>query len=243
MDRIAPSRRPEGPNAGTQRWRQLLFLHWTLPVEEVRRLVPASLELDLWNGEAYVGVVPFKMERVRPRLLPEPLALDFLETNLRTYVHRDGVPGVYFFSLEAASRLAVAVARLTFGLPYWFARMQLDRDDAGNFTYDTVREKKPARHRARYRTGAELEKGPLEAFLIERYALYVERRGKLQRAYVNHTPYPLRSVEVLEVEDGLIAAAGMSQPSASPRHACFSDGVDVEVFAPRDVDQPAPKVA
>jgi uncharacterized protein len=235
MDRIAPGRRPEGPNAGTQNWRRLLFLHWTVPVEQLRALVPASLELDLWQGEAYVGVVPFKMEKVRPRIVPEAMALDFLETNVRTYVQAGGVPGVYFFSLEAASRLAVTAARLTFGLPYYFARMSLDDDGAGNFTYDTVREKSEARHHVTYRVGEAMDKGPLEAFLVERYVLYVERKGRLQRAQVSHLPYPLRGAEVVEVQDGLMSAAGLPAPDGGPRHVCFSDGVDVEVFAPRDL--------
>src|SRR5262249_2174118 len=145
MDRIAPSRRPQGANAGTQRWRELLFEHWTAPMEAVRALVPPSLELDLHRGEAWIGVVPFRMEKVRPAARPARLALNFFETNVRTYVHKDGVPGVYFFSLEAASRLAVAAARLTFGLPYHHARMSMS-EAGGFFTYDTVRQKGEAVH-------------------------------------------------------------------------------------------------
>ena len=234
MDRIAPSRRPEGPNAGTQSWKQLLFEHWTLPVESVRALVPPSLELDLFQGEAWVGVVPFKMEKVRPSILPELLALDFLETNLRTYVYAGGVPGVYFFSLEAASRLAVAAARLTFSLPYYFAKMNFVEDDAGNSTYDTVRENGGASHHVKYHVAGPMEKLELEQFLVERYVLFVERESKLKRARVNHTPYPLRSVQLLEVQDGLMSAAGLAAPPGPPRHVCFSDGVDVEVFALED---------
>jgi uncharacterized protein YqjF (DUF2071 family) len=234
MDRISQRQRPEGPNGGTQNWRRLLFMHWTVPVEELRKVVPASLELDLWQGEAYVGVVPFMMERVRPSYVPEAMALDFLETNVRTYVYKDGVPGVYFLSLEAASRLAVAAARLTFGLPYWYAQMKLDEDADGNFTYDTVRQSGGARLHLRYRPGGTLEKGALEDFLVERYVLYVERHGRMQRAQVHHVPYPLRGAEVMEVSDTLMTAGGLSEPPGPPRHICFSDGVDVEVFAPRD---------
>src|SRR6185436_9693580 len=104
IDRAHPER-PAGKNGGEQRWRQLLFLHWTVPADAMRARVPAGLELDLWEGRAFVGVVPFAMLGVRPSWLPRFAALDFLETNVRTYVVRDGVPGVYFFSLEAASRL------------------------------------------------------------------------------------------------------------------------------------------
>jgi uncharacterized protein YqjF (DUF2071 family) len=233
MDRIAPSRRPEGPNAGTQSWKQLLFEHWNAPIEAVRALVPPSLELDLHQGQAWVGVVPFKMEKVRPALLPAKLALDFLEANLRTYVHANGVPGVYFFSLEAASRLAVAAARLTFRLPYFYARMTMSEED-GNFTYGTVREKDGAAHHVKYRVGGPMKKLELEQFLVERYVLFVEREGRLKRARVNHVPYPLRSAEVVQVEDGLMSAAGLPAPEGLPRHACFCDGVDVEVFSLED---------
>src|SRR4051794_21808452 len=101
LDREAPRRRPEGPSAGTQRWRELLFLHWSFEPDVVRPLVPASFELDLWQGRAWVGLIPFRMEATRPSWLPKRAGIDFLETNLRTYVHRRGEPGIYFFSLEA----------------------------------------------------------------------------------------------------------------------------------------------
>jgi uncharacterized protein YqjF (DUF2071 family) len=218
-------------NAGTQSWRKLLFLHWTIPVDVLRALVPAELELDLFAGEAFVGVVPFAMERVRPWWLPRVAALDFLETNVRTYVTRNGQRGVYFFSLEAASRLAVAAARATFGLPYWYARMSMRGQD--EITYETVRAKGGARHFVRYRIGAVMQKGDLEEFLVERYVLFVKRGGKMLSARVKHVPYPLRSAELIEAHDELIAAAGM-QVEGAPRHVCFSDGVDVEVFAPTE---------
>ena len=139
MDRVTPTRRPEGENAGTQRWRDLLFMHWPVPVELVRPLVPKRLSLDLFEGQLYVGLVPFAMHEVAPSWLPGALAFDFLECNLRTYVHLDGEePGVWFFSLEAASWLAVQAARAGWGLPYHHAAMTsvLDR---GHRVYETVR--------------------------------------------------------------------------------------------------------
>src|ERR1700733_12378829 len=98
IDRIAPTRRPDQRVAGYQRWRSLLFLHWAIPVDLLRPLVPTQLALDLHNGSAYVGVVPFAMEGVRPRWCPEICALNFLETNVRTYVLCNDKPGVFFFS-------------------------------------------------------------------------------------------------------------------------------------------------
>jgi uncharacterized protein YqjF (DUF2071 family) len=213
---------------GTQNWRKLLFLHWTLPVERVREHVPAGLELDLWKGEAFVGVIPFVMEDVRPRFIPKLLAMQFLETNVRTYVRRNGEPGVYFFSLEAASRLAVIAARASFGLPYHYARMSLH-----DGTYQTVRERGGARLKVTYRVGGAMQKGALEHFLVERYLLFVKRGEKILRAQVQHVPYPLQSAAVLSVEDSLVAAAGLPAIEGAPRHVCFSPGVDVEVFVPR----------
>jgi len=121
IDRLAPARRPQRPVWGWQSWRQLLFMHWPVELQALRDAVPSSFELDLHEGVAYVGVVPFAMQGVRPRFVPQAAALDFLETNVRTYVLRDGEPGVYFFSLEAASRLAVGAARAAFALPYHHA--------------------------------------------------------------------------------------------------------------------------
>jgi uncharacterized protein YqjF (DUF2071 family) len=136
IDRLAPSRRPERPVVMYQSWRSLLFLHWEFPPEQVRPLVPAGLDLDLFEGRAYVGLVPFTMKGVRPVVLPPvPGTGAFHETNVRTYVHRDGRdPAVYFFSLDAASALAVIGARALFSLPYHHARMRLDRDPDGTLT-------------------------------------------------------------------------------------------------------------
>jgi len=133
IDRLAPTRRPEGKAAGFQKWRNLLFVHYALDAEIVRALVPPSLELDLWEGQAHVGLVPFEMKDIRSAWMPRPSALNFLETNVRTYVHKNGEPGVFFFSLEASSWLAVQVARTGWGLPYFHATMSTD----GQGTYCT----------------------------------------------------------------------------------------------------------
>jgi uncharacterized protein YqjF (DUF2071 family) len=236
IDRARPPR-PPGRADGAQRWRRLLFLHWPVPVAALRPLVPAALELDLVDGVAYVGVVPFAMLDVRPRWLPRFAAFDFLETNVRTYVRAGATPGVFFFSLEAESRLAVLAARASFGLPYHHARMRLDEAD-GVTDYETRRTggRRPRLH-VRYRAGAPAapsEPATLQHFLVERYHLFVERGGRLQRGQVFHEPYPVASAEVLAVEDELVAAAGLPPPGAAPAPlACYSPGVDVEVFGLR----------
>jgi uncharacterized protein YqjF (DUF2071 family) len=239
LDRVAPTRRPPGRAAGHQQWRKLLFLHWAVPVDAVRACVPRTVALDLWEGQALVGVVPFEMRRIRPSWLPGPLGLDFLETNVRTYVHVGGEPGVHFFSLEASSRLAVAVARATFGLPYHHAQMTLRDDPGGEVTYRSRRRGTAGpRLEVRCRPGAPLPPsapGTLQHFLIERYLLFVERSGLLHRAQVHHAPYPVHQVDVRSVEDELVAAAGLPTVNGPPLHAHWSPGVDVEVFAPAQV--------
>jgi len=111
---------------GYQRWRNLLFIHWPVPAAALRRLVPRQLDLDLYDGQAYLSLVPFLVAESRPRGIPRALATRFLETNLRTYVRAaDGEAGIYFFSLDASSLLAVSAARLLYGLPYFPAVMSV----------------------------------------------------------------------------------------------------------------------
>lgn len=220
--------------AGQQSWRDLLFLHWSFDPEVVRRLVPASLELDLYEGRAWVGLVPFAMEGVRPSWAPSALGFDFLETNVRTYVYAGGDPGVYFFSLEAASWIAVAAARAQWSLPYYHAAMRMLKDE-DHVRYETRRRRGDARMLVDYTIGEDL--GPsapdtFEHFLLERYYLFVEHRGALYQGQVHHPPYPARRATVNELDDSLIAAAGLPAAEAPPEVAHFSEGVDVEVFGP-----------
>ncbi len=233
IDRIAPTRRPNARPTGEQRWRQLFFLHWTYDADVVAALVPPGMTLDLWEGRAYVGLVPFLMEGVRPSWLPRTFAMDFLETNLRTYVTVDGEPGVLFFSLEASSWLAVKAARLGWGLPYFFADMESARDG------DRVRYRSSRRG-----AGADLvldasmgealgpsAPGTLEHFLLERYLLFTAWRGRTYRGQVHHAAYPAQRATVHEVRTTLLEAAGLP-PATGPVLAHYASGVDVEVFGP-----------
>lgn len=239
MDRIAPTRRPVGNNAGTQKWRKLLFIHWPVPVDALRPLLPERLSIDTYDEVAYVGIVPFEMHDVAPSWLPNALAFNFLETNLRTYVHLDGEgPGVWFFSLEAASRLAVQAARTGWGLPYHYAHMEL-KEDGHEFVYESIRHAAPSpRLMVRYRVGDFLgpsEPGTLQHWLLERYLLYSVKDDQLQLGQVYHTPYPAHAATVSEAEDELCVAAGLPQPQGLPPLAHYAPGVDVEVFAVRPV--------
>ena len=234
IDRVGPTRRPGGRAVGHQHWRALLFLHWPIPIEVLRPLVPPRLQLDTFDGVAYVGLVPFAMRRVRPWWMPERLAFDFLETNVRTYVHVDGQdPGVYFFSLDASSRVAVAVARRQFGLPYHDARMRLTRD-GDEITYACRRlSASSPRSFVRAVPGEHLgpsAPGTLEHFLLERYVLHVEGLGGLMQGRVHHAPYPAQRARVLEIGDELVAAAGLPRPAMPPPLVHFAASVNVEIF-------------
>src|SRR5579883_2963608 len=127
---------PDGPWVMTQIWHELLFAHWPLAPASLRPLIPSLLDLDTFEGEAWLGVVPFRMSHVRPRGIPPIEGLSsFPELNVRTYVSARGLPGVYFFSLDAGNPVAVAIARSLFHLPYFNARMQCEQvDDAIHYT-------------------------------------------------------------------------------------------------------------
>jgi len=203
----------------------------------MRRVVPPELSLDLYEGVAYVGVVPFVMKDVRPRWLPRRFSFSFLETNVRTYVHDGKRAGVYFFSLDASSRLAVCAARLGWSLPYYFADMQIE-EDSDKVLYKTRRTKSAATLSVQYEIRESMgtsQPDTLEHFLLERYLLFTKRRDKIVVGQVHHTPYPVHAVDVHELEDKLVAAAGLPSCDTPPAFAHYSPGVDVEVFGLKEV--------
>jgi uncharacterized protein len=206
-----------------------------LPVDAVRAVVPASLELDTWDGLAWVGLVPFRMQEIRAAWMPRATGLNFLETNLRTYVHHRGQPGVFFFSLEASSWIAVRAARIGWGLPYFFAQMQSRRDGA-RLEYSSVRSRAgSARLDVKWELGEVLgpsRPGSLEFFLLERYLLYAERGGRLKQGQVHHPPYPAQRATLSHLDEGLLGASGIARPPGSPAAVHCAEGVDVEVFGP-----------
>ena len=244
IDRIAPTLRPDERPVMYQRWRQLLFLHWELPVEVLAPLLPAGLSLDTFEGRAWVGLVPFSMQGVRPRGLPAVRFLsDFHETNVRTYVHFQGKdPGVWFFSLEAANAIAVRLARAWFKLPYHYARMDLTGGPEGApLAYRSERRwppPVPARSAVRCTprgSAAPSTPGTLQHFLVERYFLYSQAHGQLYRGQVHHAPYQVREADVEGLDETLLAASGLPRPDTAPS-VLFSEGVDVDVFRLRRVE-------
>jgi uncharacterized protein YqjF (DUF2071 family) len=224
------------PAIAFQRWRDLLFVHWRVPPPALRRLVPTSLTLDLHDRAAWVTLIPFEVAESRPIAWPRRLAHGFLEVNLRTYVlGPDGQPGVYFWSLEASSAVAVAGARLVYGLPYFPARMAMQRS-GGHVRYDSERRiGPPAEIHVDWTAGDAVgtaAAGSIDHFLVERYTLYATRAGAIVRARVHHHPYPLCGATIGHLSETLLRAAGIPAPTESPLvHS--SPGVDVDIFAPR----------
>jgi len=238
-ERVAQRERPSGRPAGFQRWRDLAFLHWRVDAAAIAELLPEGLEVDTWEGQAWVGVVPFAMLDVSPWWSPSvPGISNFLELNVRTYVHRAGrAPGVWFFSLDAAKAIAVLLARTGWDLPYHFAGMELARE-GDEVRYASTRRypgPTPATLELRYRIGeaiGEAEPGTFEHFLAERYVLYAQGGKGMRIGRVHHHPYPLHRAEVLALEESMVVAARMPAPIGTP-HILYSPGVgvDVDVFA------------
>jgi uncharacterized protein YqjF (DUF2071 family) len=231
--RLACRVKPPGWPVMRQRWSRILFLHWRVDPAPLRAQLPPGLHLDLHEGAAWLGIVPFFMERVRPALFPAVPGLSwFLELNVRTYVHDErGVPGVWFFSLDCNQPIAVGLARGLFHLPYRQAAMRCTSH--GSSTYYECR-RKGAADFARYdyrpagpaRTAAP---GSLDFFLAERYLLYSSSRDGLFTGRVHHAPYALAPAAV-DAWSALPAAwDGLPVPAGPPESALWVEQVDVAV--------------
>ncbi len=227
-----------------QKWRRLLFLHWEIEPQIIRDTLPPGLEVDTFEGRAYVGVVPFFMRDIRPRFCPTvPGISHFLELNVRTYVHDErGRPGVWFYSLDANQSLAVLLARRFFFLPYFNSKMSASVQNEV-VTYASWRHGSEQKHLSSYiYSGTESiplpEPGSLEFFLIERYLLfaYQEKRRRLYSGRVYHKPYSLLQAEVESYSSSPMELAGFAAPMRPPDHAIFSPGVDVDIFGIQAVD-------
>ena len=214
---------PASPWIMTQTWNDLLFAHWPVSVETLRSMIPSGFELDTFDNEAWVGVVPFHMTNVTPRGVPAlPWVSAFPELNVRTYVNVHGTPGVYFFSLDAGNPIAVGAARTLFHLPYYSASMAV-REQGGHVEYTSRRTSSHApcaEFAARYRPIGPAnppEPGTLEHFLTERYCLFTVDSGfHALRVDIHHPPWPLQPAEAVIDTNTMAEAAKIPLPSIAP---------------------------
>jgi uncharacterized protein len=230
-----------GPWVMAQTWHDLLFAHWPVPIAALRSQIPVSLEIDTFDGVAWLAVIPFRMSGVRVRSTPAvPWLSDFPELNVRTYVKRDGKPGVWFFSLDAANAVAVQIARRWFHLPYFRATMQI-QEHGEWFEYSSIRNHRGAPQAtltAKYRPIALPQSpacGTLEHFLTERYCLYTTNAsGRLIRGEIHHAPWPLQLAEAEFAENTMTIASGIALPHSRPL-LHFASRQDVIVWPPKQV--------
>jgi uncharacterized protein len=208
--------------AVAMRWHDLLFAHWPVKVEVLRPLIPPALEVDTLDGWAWIGLVPFRMTGVLPRPLPAACGFAFPELNVRTYVRGGGKSGVWFFSLDAASRVAVRIARSWYRLPYYDAAMNVEDVD-GNIKYTSRRTHRgapPAELQIEYRPSGEVfhaQPGTIEHWLIERYCLFsAGRGGHAGCGDIHHVPWPLQTAEAEIHRNTMLEALGISTPREKP---------------------------
>lgn len=216
------------------RWHDLLFAHWPVRARALESLLPSGLALDTFDGEAWVGVVPFRMSGVRPRVVPALPGLSaFPELNVRTYVTLDDRPGVWFFSLDVTKRLARDVARWRFHLPYRLARMKVEADGE-RVRYASDCREAQGELAIEYRPTAPArtaEPGSLDAWLTERYCLYsADRRGRLFRGEILHAPWPLCPAEAEIRANTMATGHGIALPQVEPR-LLFARELDVVAWS------------
>lgn len=219
-----------------QQWKDLAYLHWRYDPIVVQSLLPKGLSVDTFDGSAWVGLIPFSMRDVGLARGPSvPYLGSFAEVNVRTYVHVDNKPGVYFFSLDVDRLLPALVARMSYRIPYCWGFTSHNRE--GSVLRTDVNRKWP--HKVAH-SGIEVEiEGPVEAddldvFLTARWGLYSKSLRGLRYAPVDHEPWPLQSAKAISYDSVLVEAAGFPKPEGEP-HTRFSDGVHVRIGTPQKV--------
>ncbi|MFC2947012.1 YqjF family protein [Virgibacillus sediminis] len=203
--RVSPF--PHGPWMITQKWDHLLFMHLPVSPEDIRSHIPDQMELDTYDGEAWVSIIPFKISDMRMRMLPSfPYIKRFLELNVRTYVKRNGIPGIYFFSLDASKILPVLGARAG-TLPYFFANMSMKRKGEW-FHYQSKRHgSRDAAFKGKYRPSSEIfrpEKGTIDNWLLERYYLWTQVKNSVFSIGIHHRPWEVTDAEAVIEKQGLL---------------------------------------
>ena len=225
----------------SMRWEDLLFAHWDVEPDVVDARLPDALDVDTYDGRAWLGVVPFVMRNIRPRFAPRCVGLDFAELNLRTYVRLNDEPGVYFFSLDADDALGVAGARLTYDLPYYRAKTDVETTGAGDDRRVRFRSSRAhpravsAEFDATYRPTGDAfvaGRGSLAEFLTERYSFFVAGGDRVVRGDISHPRWRLRDATAEFRTNTVFGANGFDTPDGDP-HLLYGEGIDVTASVPR----------
>jgi uncharacterized protein YqjF (DUF2071 family) len=230
---------PDGPWIARQTWCDLMFAHWRVGRDVLREHVPSFLEIDAFDGEAWLGLTPFRVTDSTLRGVPAiPWLSSYNELNVRTYVRYDGIPGIYFFSLDADSSLAVAGATAVFHLPYYLAQMEMEEDDDYlKFESRRLSAEEP-QFRAEYGpVGAWFEprSGTLVHWLVERYCLYtLDSENRAYRTEIHHLPWRLQRADAQIPVNTMVTAAGLRLPSMAPL-VHFSRRQDTLIWAPHEL--------
>ena len=231
-----PFAMPEEKCTLYQNWIHLTFMHWEVDAVKLEPYLPEGVEVDFFEGRAYVGVIPFTMEKVRPRMLPwVPFVSTFGEFNIRTYVVKDGIPGVLFLTLDAQSRITCFHAPRSYGLPYRHAKAVVKVVDDRTYSWNSVRSNGGESLIGTARSSGEVlqaKPGSLEYFLFERYSLYTSHKGRAHRAYTHHLPWNFTVAEAQVEVNSLLESynLGIEDPLA-PEHIHMSSGVEVSTWS------------
>lgn len=239
---LAMRTRPPGNPVMHQRWEDLLFLHWPIDPQLLRPLIPDPLEIDTFDGKAWIGITPFHLEDVRPSMLPAfPGLRAFDELNVRTYVTHGGAPGIWFFSLDASKLISAVAARIFFMLPYYRAGIRFARE-GDHFDFQLRRTGQArAQFHCSWTVGQRLQAPDLESlafFLVERYCCYAVEGRSLYQTRIYHHPWILDEAQVESFASGMCSVLGLPEPAADPLPH-FSRSLDVEVWAPVPVARSA----
>ena len=220
-----------------QDWNDLFFFHWKYPADVIQKFLPVGLYVDTYQDEAYVGIIPFHISNFKPYIFPEFIrGMKLKELNVRTYVYdKWGMPGVWFFSLDATSLFMVEVSKFLFGLPYIYSTI-VHSHNKDHLNYMLKRDNHSLNYDATLSSQIyNAAPGTLEFFLIERYLLFTLKKGKLYRGKVHHHPYPLQEVSNANADSLLLELDGLPPRKDTFCHALFSKGVKVKFYQPRFV--------
>jgi len=238
IDRLAMRGRPSGSPILQQKWENLLFLHWPVDPALLRPLIPEALEIDTFDGRAWLGITPFHLSDLRPPLLPALPGLSaFTEMNVRTYVLHNGKPGIWFFSLDASKLLPAAAARIFFMLPYFKASMKFEQNHP-LFNFSMTRSgATDVEFKASWQVGVRLRAPDVESlafFLVERYCAFAVEGSRVFQIRIYHHPWILDEALVKIESSNAISALGLPEPATEPI-VHFSESIEAEIWAPAQV--------